>query len=30
MRHADAGYKEAIDCAKEKNLHLPGVTVKNV
>ena len=29
MRHADAGYKEAIDCAKEKNLHLPGVTVKN-
>ena len=30
MRHADAGYKEAIDCAKVKNLHLPGVTVKNV
>ena len=30
MRHADAGYKEAIDCAKGKNLHLPGVTVKNV
>ena len=30
MRHADAGYKEAIECAKEKNLHLPGVTVKNV
>ena len=30
MRHADAGYKEAIDCAKEKNLHLPGVTVNNV
>ena len=30
MRHADAGYKEAIECAKVKNLHLPGVTVKNV
>lgn len=30
MRHANAGYKEAIDCAKVKNLHLPGVTVKNV
>ena len=30
MRHADAGYKEAIECAKEKNLHLPGVTIKNV
>ena len=22
MRHADAGYKEAIDCAKEKNLQI--------
>lgn len=25
MRHADAGYQEAIDCAKEKNLNLPGI-----
>lgn len=23
MRHADAGYQEAIDCAKEKGLNLP-------
>jgi urocanate hydratase len=23
MRHADAGYESAIDCAKEKNLNLP-------
>ncbi|HEY7413606.1 MAG TPA: urocanate hydratase [Ktedonobacteraceae bacterium] len=23
MRHADAGYEEAIECAKEKGLHLP-------
>lgn len=23
MRHADAGYQEAIDCAKEKSLNLP-------
>jgi len=25
MRHADAGYKDAIDCAKEKGLVLPGI-----
>ncbi|AMJ56743.1 MULTISPECIES: urocanate hydratase [Stenotrophomonas] len=25
MRHADAGYDIAIDCAKEKNLDLPGI-----
>lgn len=23
MRHADAGYEEAIDCAKENDLNLP-------
>ena len=26
MRHADAGYQDAIDCARENNLHLPGIT----
>lgn len=25
MRHADAGYPEAIDCAKEFDLHLPSL-----
>ena len=25
MRHADAGYETAIDCAREHNLNLPGV-----
>ncbi|RKQ72175.1 urocanate hydratase [Litorimonas taeanensis] len=25
MRHADAGYDEAIRCAKEKQLNLPGI-----
>ena len=25
MRHADAGYQEAIDCAKEKGLNLPAI-----
>jgi urocanate hydratase len=25
MRHADAGYQEAIDCATEKQLRLPGI-----
>jgi urocanate hydratase len=25
MRHADAGYPEAIDCAREKGLDLPGL-----
>ena len=24
MRHADAGYEDAIDCAREKGLQLPG------
>ena len=26
MRHADAGYDEAIDCAREQGLDLPMVT----
>ena len=25
MRHADAGYQEAIDCAREHDLRLPGI-----
>ncbi len=25
MRHADAGYEEAVECAKEKGLNLPGI-----
>ncbi len=25
MRHADAGYDEALDCAREKGLNLPGI-----
>ncbi|MFW2852414.1 urocanate hydratase [Sphingomonas sp. TX0543] len=25
MRHADAGYDIAIDCARDKGLHLPGI-----
>jgi urocanate hydratase len=25
MRHADAGYQEAIDCAKEHGLNLPMI-----
>ena len=25
MRHADAGYAEAIDCAREQGLNLPMV-----
>ncbi|WP_439595212.1 urocanate hydratase [Falsiroseomonas sp.] len=25
MRHADAGYEEALDCAREKCLDLPGI-----
>jgi len=25
MRHADAGYEDAIACAKEHNLRLPGI-----
>jgi urocanate hydratase len=27
MRHADAGYEIAVDCAKEQGLKLPGITV---
>jgi urocanate hydratase len=27
MRHADAGYEEAIDCAREHRLRLPGLPV---
>ncbi|WP_136163363.1 urocanate hydratase [Sphingomonas flavalba] len=26
MRHADAGYTEALDCAREKGLDLPAIT----
>ena len=26
MRHADAGYDEAVECAREKGLDLPGIT----
>jgi urocanate hydratase len=26
MRHADAGYQIAIDCAREQGLKLPGIT----
>jgi urocanate hydratase len=25
MRHADAGYEDALDCAREKGLHLPAI-----
>jgi urocanate hydratase len=25
MRHADAGYDIALDCAREKGLRLPGI-----
>jgi urocanate hydratase len=27
MRHADAGYEEAIACARDKGLKLPGITI---
>ena len=27
MRHADAGYQIAVDCAKEQGLKLPGITM---
>ena len=27
MRHADAGYEIALDCAREKGLNLPGIMV---
>ena len=26
MRHADAGYEDALDCARENGLNLPGIT----
>jgi urocanate hydratase len=26
MRHADAGYESAIECARENGLNLPGIT----
>ncbi len=26
MRHADAGYEDALDCARENSLNLPGIT----
>jgi len=26
MRHADAGYESAVDCARANGLHLPGIT----
>jgi urocanate hydratase len=28
MRHADAGYQEAIDCAEEYHLNLPSLHAK--
>ena len=27
MRHADAGYEEAIQSAKEKGIKIPGLTI---
>jgi urocanate hydratase len=27
FRHADAGYEKAINCAKEKNVKIPGITI---
>ncbi|HJO92520.1 MAG TPA: urocanate hydratase [Victivallales bacterium] len=27
FRHADAGYEDAIKCAKEKNVKIPGITI---
>jgi len=27
IRHADAGYEEAIECAKKKGVKIPGITV---
>jgi len=26
MRHADAGYEDALACAREHHLHLPAIT----
>lgn len=28
MRHADAGYEDALDCAREKGLNLPGILAR--
>ena len=28
MRHADAGYEIAIDCAREKKLDLPSLDIR--
>lgn len=28
MRHADAGYDDAIDCARERQLNLPGILAR--
>jgi urocanate hydratase len=25
MRHADAGYEDALECARENRLNLPGI-----
>ena len=30
MRHADAGYPEAIECARDQNLHLPMINTGDV
>jgi hypothetical protein len=30
MRHADAGYEIALDCAKQKGLDLPGILLGRV
>jgi urocanate hydratase len=27
MRHADAGYEDAVACAKQQGLKLPGITM---
>jgi len=26
VRHVDAGYEEAVQCAKERDVHVPGLT----
>jgi len=28
MRHADAGYQEALDCAREQHLDLPALDIR--
>jgi urocanate hydratase len=30
IRHADAGYKEAIDCAKANGIRVPHLAAKEV